>query len=376
MESTDQLHWTEPVPSAQQVEQLHWSQMNCPLNPHATDGESLYCSAAPPPSYTLPDDCTCTIYHPCTLDARPGIALSQAMQERIMAFINTHDVTDSGNVTQLVPRNFERLLTAPTVIGVVQRDTTIIGTMFSLPLRVRYQDTTLLSSYTTFLCVSKEERASGLAMVLIRAVMQLGYQWYGINHGYYMTATPHHPIATPLKSWYRPINLKHCKASGFTLQPFATVDHERRAYHVGRPRIMPLNATSRDYQAILPLLQSGDFHLAPTQSEWSQLCECFDCYVVPGKGVFFLFPLRVHMSERHKTVNIAQLALMVGDVLPQALWIADQQHYDLLYGRYYGAITESRVAQIRGQTTAAQEVVEFYNTRMAIAGAQMAVPIF
>jgi hypothetical protein len=298
------------------------------------------------------------------------------MQERIMEFIRTHDVTDSGNVTELSSDNCTRLLSGPTVVAVVTRNNNIIGTMFSLPLRVQHHEHTFLSSYTTFLCVAAPERESGLAMVLIRAVMKFGYDWYGINHGYYMTATPHHPISSPLKSWYRPINLKQARAAGFTLQPFATAERERMAYHIGKPKILPLKGGGRDYQAVVPFLHTGELHLAPTHSEWIQLCECFDVYVVPGRGLFMLFPLLAHISEKHKVVRIAQLALMIGDVLPQALWIAGTQHYDLLYGRYCGDITVARVTQIRGQTTASTESVEFYNTRTIIGNAQLMVPIF
>lgn len=358
------------------MEAMHWAQMNCPLNEEMTPGFGLYCSSAPPPDYVLEPDCTCTVYHPTTLDDRPGIAIDLATRESIMAFIEQHDVTSSGNVTELSHENFTRLLLAPTVLAVVRRDHNIIGTMFSLPLRLKHDKKNMLSSYTTFLCVAQSQRTSGLAMVLIRAVMKFGYEWYGINHGYYMTPEVHHPIHNLVKSWYRPINLKRSREAGFALQPFATVDHERRAYHIGTPKLIPIKASAREYELVLTLLRTHELRLAPTHYEWSQLCDCFDIYIVPNRGLFMLFPLSVYVAETGKKVRIAQLALMVGEVLVQALFVAGRDKYDLLYGRYVGDVTVSRVAQIRGQTTVSNEYLEFYNTRTIIPNDQLALPIF
>jgi hypothetical protein len=67
---------------------------------------------------------------------------------------------------------------------------------------------------------------------------------------------------------------------------------------------------------------------------------------------------------------------MEGDILPQALWIANEKGYDLLYGWCSSDVTSEKVISIRGLITTAKSYLELYNTKKIINNNDMMVPIF
>lgn len=373
----------------------HWTQMNCPLNPSLMQTpNSFYISEKEPPDFTLPDDIICLVFHPQHMDGTTGLNPDASMKADIIEFIRAHDRTSSGNVSELCLDSLNRLLSTPSMMAILINDSAIIGTIITLILRVQYRDPTtkeirdLITSYTTFLCINAECREQGLAMALIRAVMKEGYARYGAQHGYYMTSTAHHSVNSEIKSWYRPIDIKKARVAGFTLQTFgpqgkSTRDSEkamrqRLAYYIPKPQILPQRAAPDDFSFVhlINKLGHGDLYLNPTQQEFRWLCECFDIYIVNGKGLFMLFPMVSLISATGQRVRTAQLALMIGDVMPQALWAASESKYDLLYGWYTSDVTQERVTNIRGLTTISSTHLELYNTRTMIPPNAMMVPIF
>lgn len=362
-----------------------WSQMNCILNPSLSlNPKSFYISEQEPPDFVLPSEIICTVYHPLHIDGSTGPAPDETMKQHIIEFIRTHDRTHSGNITELSPESLSRMLATPSILAILQEQGRIIGTIITLLLRVQYREFRFLSSYTTFLCVETSHREQGLAMILIRAVMREGYSHYKMQHGYYMTGTPHHPICSEIKSWYRPINVKKARNAGFTLQTFASnkgvtaETRQRLAYHVTKPSILPVKATLQSYKLVCRILRSASdaLYLAPTRSEYEWLCTCFDVYIVGESGLFMLFPMTTYISDGDQRVRNAQLALMIGDVLPQAVWVASESNYDLLYGWCCGDITTERVMGMRGLITVAKSYLELYNTQSVITGNKMRVPLF
>lgn len=323
------------------------------------------------------------------MDGQGGSTPDEATKLRIMDFIRVNDCTDSGNVTELSRESLDRLFSTPSVMAVLLNslEDKIIGTMISPIFRAQYGDFSFLTSYTTFLCVDKNYREKGLAMILIRAVMKEGYTRYGINHGYYMTFTPHHSISNEIKSWYRPINIKKASEAGFTLQTFSakgdrgnSSTRQRLAYYVPKPSTIPVKATSHSYELVMKIFRqgrnSGQLYLTPTKQEFDWLCNCFDIYTVGTDSLFMLFPMTSIISSTGKRVRNAQVALMIGNVLPHALWIASENKYDLLYGWCGGDITKEKVVAVKGLITVAKSFVELYNSKFNIPNNNMLVPLF
>lgn len=391
--------------------------MNCVLNSSLVPSEehcsmlssSFYISEKPPPDFILPSDMSCKMYHPITIDGIPCDVIDPDMQIKIMDFIKTHDCTDSGNITELSQESLNRFLLIPCVIGILFHNDQIVGTMISVILRVHYSDKEsegldLLTTYTTFLCIDTSFREKGLAMALIRGIMKEGYVRYGINHGYYMTAEVHHHISSKIESWYRPINIQKAIGAGFTLGTFARKGDRRAAirqkiaYHIGKPNIIPVKASRSSYEKVLrifrkhnskdsnhetctcthphPNMDANTLYLNPTLIEYECMCRCFDVYIVGDDSLFMLFPMDSVISSTQKRVHNAQLALMIGDVLPHALWIASESGYDLLYGWCGSDITHERVINTRGLITTAESHLEFYNTKKLIPNNNMMTPIF
>ena len=335
---------------------MHWSQMidnSTPLDP------------------IISDNITCIIYHPLHLNGNIGEVPDK---EPIMKFIKLHDKTDSGNITELSLNSFTRILSTPCFIGILFKNGEIIGTMFTLIFRT----TQLLTTYTTFLCIHKSEREQGLAMILIRSIMKEGYLKYGITHGYYMSYNTHHDINVIINSWYRPINISKLSIAGFTLQDFSNIKladtKQRLYYHVVTPKILPIKATIKSYQLFTIIAKHGTIYLTPTKQEYKWLLQCFDIYLVGTSGLFMLFPISCIISSTK--IYSANLSLMIGDVLPQVLWIAKENNYDLLYGWYTGDITTEKVSSIKGLTTVATQYLEFYNTKQPTLPDNFLMPIF
>jgi hypothetical protein len=365
----------------------------------------FYISEDPPPEPILSPDMKCTIYHPLTMNGT-RMEMESGLTANISKFIETHDRTESGNITELSSESFGRFFETPCFIGILLKNGEILGTMITIIMRVKIDDREFITTYTTFLCIHKDHRDSGLAMILIRSIMREGYQKYGIQHGYYMTSNTHHSVHSEIKSWYRPINIKRASAAGFTLQTFdrrgdrqSVAMRQKLAYHVSKPSPLPVlgsyyevmdimkkrsNGVVKDPQDLTPgpflfgdkkgLL--GKLCLDPTYQEFIWLSKCFDIYTVGDYGIFMLFPMTTYISGTGRRVRNAQVALMVGDILPQALWIANEKGYDLLYGWCSSDVTSEKVISIRGLITTAKSYLELYNTKKIINNNDMMVPIF
>ena len=373
-----------------------WCEMNCVYNKLALEQEQpFYISKNPPPDFVLPSpEMRCKVYHtvnsntvPPARDVVTSDKISPKLQSDIMDFIRLNDCTDSGNITELSHETFSRLLTVPCFIGVIFKRDRIVGTIFSIVLRARTYELSdnFLTSYTTFLCVDKDYRKQGLAMALIRAVAKEGLVRCGVIHGYYMTSDPHQPINNPIVSWYRPIDVKKSLSAGFVLDSFARRGDRRTssansrqkiAYHVSKPANLPRKVGKPDHHLVLPLLQKGSIYLDPTPDEFGSICECFDVYIVDDLGLFMLFPMSSVISASGKRVRNAQLALMIGDLMPHALWAARDNGYDLLYGWCGGDITKEKALAIRGLITTSKTHLEFYNTRSHIPNSDFMFPLF
>lgn len=332
----------------------------------------FYLSNNGPPDVSIPEGIRCQI-------CEGGIlTIPEPMEGVVIRFINGHNRMGVGNITELGVDAFRRLRSMPGVLGILWDRDLIVGTMFSLTLRSCYQDSELFTSYTTFLCIHTEYRKQALAMVLIRSIMKFGYEHYGINHGYYMTLTPHHEIRSPIESWYRPINVKVLTEAHFSLATFAQPGdrkfqvRQKLFYHISKPNILPRKATLEDDQQIQTILQRGPWHLKQPSAD---LLKGFDIYLI-HESLFMLFPMTSVIASSKKRVQSLIIVLMIGSVLSEALWIAKERKVDLLYGWCGGDLTPERVNEVRGHLTVSETFLEFHNSRNFLPNREIIMPIF
>lgn len=311
-----------------------------------------------PPDFTLPEDINTVIYH----NQSP---FDQVTKTNIMKFIQNNNTTFTGNVTELSQKSFDRILSGSYLIVVLKTNDKIIGTIISLIFRAKFQETELLTTYTSFLCIDMNYRKQGFAQILIKAIMEEGYLLHNIQHGYYLTFHPQHEINSKISSWYRPINTDKIRSAEFTLRTFQNdtkFSKQRIFYHISKPSIIPIKADS--YEKVLSIYQKGDFYLCPTKPEYESLFKCFDIYIVNNNSLFMLFPLSSVLGGRR--ITIAQVTMMIGDCLPHALWIANEMNYDLLHGYCNSDINPEKVTNIKGTITESELYLEYHNTRSLI----------
>ena len=123
-------------------------------------------------------------------------------------------------------------------------------------------------------------------------------------------------------------------------------------------------------------MKGDKLYMNPNEIELVQLCQLFDVYLVGNDSLFMLLPLTSTISSTRKSVRNAQVALMIGDVLPQALWVAKEENYDLLYGWLASDITIDRVESIRGHVTIGHSYLEYYNSKESIPNNTLSCPLF
>lgn len=345
--------------------------------------ENIFLSLNKPEENIMLDDVKCEVYHPTSFGGEIGKELDIDTKKELIIFVNSNNYTSSGNITELSMRLLEKMCKIPCYIGILTKDNRIIGSIIVLLFKCSYHDKSIISTYTTFLCIDRCHRCKGYALILIRAVANLGYDNYKILHGYYMSNGSHQIITNKLESWYRPINLKKSSESGFTVKTYQNPDKKNKssirqklAYYISKPSIIPKKIEYNDYNIVLELLNKGNMYLTPTRQELLYLSKCFDIYIVESKGLFILLPMSVVISGTGKRMNNAHLVLMIGDVLQYILYTVNECKYDLLYGWYIGDITEDRVNKIKGIRTISDNHIEFYNSKEHIYNSRVYMPIF
>lgn len=359
------------------VKNQHWNQMICDINPLVNSSHPFFISESSPPSYIIPNGFYCIVYHPVSLNNQEGIKPSKKTKEKIIKFIENHNCINN-NVTELTMESLDRFLSTPSFLGVLFKEKEIVGTILTLLFRVQYNDLNIITSYTTFLCIHQTYRNKGFAMILIRSIMKEGYYKYNCKHGYYLTFNTHHNINSKINSWYRPINIKKSLTAGFTLQTFNSELKQKIFYHIPKPKLLPVKVNYEHFDLVLKIFQlkKNSFCLSPTKQELKWLCDCFDVYIVGSDGLFILFPMVSKITSTSRKVYIAHLTLMIGDVIQEALWIAKESNYDLLYGWCSSDITFNKIETIKGLITTANCYIEFYNCKRLINNFDMFVPIF
>jgi len=345
----------------------------------------VYINNGPILDLEIPKDIKCEVFHPFKINGIMGDIISDKMRSDIINFIGVNDCMDSGNITEISIDTFNRFLSMPCFIGILYNGEKIIGTMFTIIIRahIRKINEDIMTSYTTFLCIDKNYRNKGLAMILIKSIMKEGYERYKINHGYYMTTERHHNINNKLESWYRPINIEKAKSAGFTLESFSKENdrgksiklRQKLGYNIAKPKIIPRKVVEDDYDEIIPILQKGEIYMNPSMEEFGYICKFFDIYIV-GDSIFGLFPMTSIISTTGKRIHNANLAFMIGDVISEALWIAKEKGYDILYGWCGGDINIKKVRKAKGLITIEETYLELYNNKDKIENDNFMLPIF
>jgi hypothetical protein len=278
-------------------------------------------------SYNL-NDMIYEIYHPFTLDGKRINLIDDDLRLRIIEFVEADSHIE--NFVEI----FDKSLSIPCFVGVVSCNNDITGVVFTILLRV----SNIITNNIAFL-----SGTSDIIPFLRNSISE---------YGYFMA-----PDYNSSVSWYRPINVSKVQAAGIKLGSFsrrsdvgktmtysALAARRRVAYSISNPDIIPRKISQVDYEVVLPIFRRDDPYLNPTFKEFGFMCEFFDIYIVE-ENIFMLYPMIKSSETKISTVN---LALMIGDVMPEVLWIVKEKGYDLLWGSCSGDITKEKVQKSNG----------------------------
>lgn len=361
-----------------------------------------------------------------------GTTLPSSVVAEIVTFMETYNKMFTGNITQLSPEMIGKLTRSGSYCAVVRAveepGAPLVGSIFTLPVDavfrgyptpsvdiergVAYEDlstgvgpgevgrstsrggggvvtrpTTLTgvhSCYTSYLCVRPDCRSQGLAMALIRLVMNVGWP-YGVRSGYYMCSKPHHRCHTKLQSWYRPLHLERARQGGFSIPEVPNVTRRsdgqlrlRLFFRTGMPKgyTAPRTTVSEmgDLARLLPLWESN-YKVHTWGTGLLGMVENFDVHWVEYKGrklaLFALIPLTIYVETQAKAAQVYQLGYLSIDpdemghltnVLTAAGSVALGLGACVLHGYQMGPLADvSKYKDFHPMLTESENHLEFYN---------------
>jgi len=353
------------------MDKLHWSN----VLPAVSDDFFYRQPNYIPPPVVLPENYECELYN------FPWDKLASDEEEKIITFVNTHNQVGKYNFSRIDGETINRFQKTKACMAVLKDKSVIIGTMISMGFRCEYKisqcsppeeqrdkSREIHTSYTTFLCVHKNYRENGLAMILIQSIMRNG-QKFNIHSGYYLSHIPHQEITarSAIRSWYRPVDHIRALKLGYKLPKLSQKGENKRRYrimyHIPAIDVPPrlVNPGIDEWKKAISFFNNNSLSLTPTEEEFRFHCSFFNIYLF-DKGILMVLPLSVMISSTHQIAHNLYVAYMSSNLLPEALYIAKETHCDLLTGFYVGEITEERIEKIKGNTTIAPTYLEFYNT--------------
>lgn len=227
------------------------------------------------------------------------------------------------------------------------------------------------SGLTTHLCVHREYRDQGLAMALIRGLVCQGFT-NKVYTGYHYIGTGRTLSQVPVKSWYRPLNVKEAAKAGYTLvvpSIKGIKDHGRVAAIMYKTEVKHKYRPTRlaDFTALHHRKVSLD---VPTEMEWNRLKqEPFIWRTFCGAkgpllvGCYRPFPIR----KGTETIKAAQLVYVeiaagldkIDEVLASFIGFIAGDGYIVLHGTEQGPLVgnSDKLKLIRTDTM----FLDFYN---------------
>jgi len=136
-------------------------------------------------------------------------------------FNKIHGISKSGNITLITSNTIDKYIKLGAYCiylqGINEKED-MEGFLITIPMPFIYKNNKDKALYTTSLCVNKNKRQQGLAMMLIKKCVQLS-RILGIKVGYQMIPSPI-GISPKIINWYRPINYEIAKQHGYELHNF------------------------------------------------------------------------------------------------------------------------------------------------------------
>lgn len=339
---------------------------------------------------------------------QPMSKLSKEEKDELIKFINANYQMDQDDNIETIDadllQRFENV-NGQIIITRYTKTGRIMGCMFSVvtPLRANLNgELTEIAKhgYTTFMTVHKKLRKKGVCMMLIRGMVKYGYKDLGdVFCGYHLVPSAHTTTPVTVKSWFRPINLKKSRETGFQYKTFKTAKDRsdfRDKFYYRIPKLgenvqcVKIKSNCKNfteiYQKFLEMMSRKKLHYIPTESDFMEWCKNFDTHYVEICGnIAAVFTVRKSEPFIVSTSKLANMALLIlfcsadaesADVAYKCLLkVVDEAKYDVLYGYELGDLTLDIAAQYHAGETSSNLYLEFYNNGLDLKPSEVMIPL-
>jgi hypothetical protein len=325
------------------------------------------------------------------------IGLNPDEYSEVCDFIKENNKMSSGNTTLLNPDELENLMTLDNIIITIrsQGKNKLIGTIISINLPITNKEDNnneiVIHGCTTYLNVHKMLQGHGLCMSLIRSLTQEGYK-NGIYCSYHTVPFKLGDNSIPIKSWYRPINLKRSIELGFLFPGYNTdrnIRRNRLKYRTDLPKgckyIKIDNTNASDinisYNLYYDLVKDKRFYFSPDKALWEKWVSIYPTYMIYHNndmvGIVTIYTIHCIIEKTKEEDKIAIPIICLGNmdiVLPTLIHIVKTLEYPVLYFYQTGDVKQNNMNDINGIKSDGITWFSLYNNRIQLKPDEISVP--
>lgn len=335
---------------------------------------------------------------PVNYESNKKISLHRSLKpeeyDEFCDFIKKQNKMSSGNYTLLPKGELLRILKFnPKVITMRGGNkNSLLGTLISVPFPIKSNHKVITHGCTSYLNVHNILRNNGLAMALIRELIQWGFE-DNIYCDYHLTDHKIGENAIQISSWYRPINLPKSIGLGFTIPDF-------NVPHLFAKNRLKYNTKAMSGFKTVRVLQKNqdkalDFYkkickqklaLWPDLELFSKWIQQFPTFMVRTKenkkivGIFSINNLFCRMGEEvegklcipilfncRETFNQATLRALINT--------AHEREFDVLYLYQTGDLNRECLESVNAIETNKKSWFSLYNNVMNLQPEDISVPL-
>jgi hypothetical protein len=321
--------------------------------------------------------------------------IDESELEEISEFYSKHNKMSSGNTTLFPPNEIKRYINMDnrTILMRSVPNNNLIGTIMSLVLPVKCNNNNnnnnnnkiIIHGCTTFLNIHTAIRGNGIAMALIRKLIEVGYEQKQYC-SYYMVPFKIGDNSIPINSWYRPLNIKRAESLGFGIPQESKIKSQLKY----KNRLLPQHnynnvkkenlKLSLDYY--LNQIKDKRFVFYPTLELWQKWIESFSTYLIYGDnaivGLVSINTVHCLINSTQKISKILYPVLCVGDmniVLPVLNYIGFKENFDIIYYQEHGDLTSNHLESNHAIKTQNPSWFSLYNNNIEIKSSDIYVPL-
>ena len=317
--------------------------------------------------------------------------------EEFCNFISSQNKMSSGNYTLLPIEELKKYIFLNAKIVTLRGGNkhSLLGTILSIPIpikcKINNKEEIITHGCTTFLNIHKILRSHGLAMALIRELIEWGYQ-DKIYCDYHTTDNPIGKNSIQISSWYRVLNLPKSIGLGFTIPDF----NKPHLFAKNRVKYNTKGASGFKYHKIKDSnigcalefyrnkTKDKKFVFYPDLDIFEKWVKSFPTYIVKTNkkivGLFSYNSLYCRMDETLEgklclpLIFISELEFKK-EVLRTLINLSNLQEYDCLYMYEIGDLDRYLLESVNALETVKKSWVSLYNNGIKLNPKDIYVPL-